>query len=100
MITTAKRRELIIDPLCREGASRVEPLSQLLSVSSVTIRINRDVKHTLADASKFGRTSFARSRHRPDPPPGHRQPHSRTLSAGATPFRDRRDYRRPLTEAF
>lgn len=58
MITTAKRRELIIDPLCREGASRVEPLSQLLSVSSVTIRINRDVKHILADASKFGRTSF------------------------------------------
>ncbi|SUI61869.1 DNA-binding transcriptional regulator AgaR [Serratia marcescens] len=39
-------------------------------------------------------------RHRPDPPPGHRQPHSGTLSAGAAPFRDRRDYRRPLTEAF
>lgn len=58
MITTAKRRELIIDPLRREGAVRVEPLSQLLSVSSVTIRINRDVKHILADASKFGRTSF------------------------------------------
>ncbi len=58
MITTAKRRELIIDPLCREGAVRVEPLSQPLSVSSVTIRISRDVKHTIADASKFGRTRF------------------------------------------
>ncbi len=52
MITTAKRRELIIDPLCREGAVRVEPLSQPLSVSSVTIRINRDVKHTIADVGR------------------------------------------------
>ncbi len=100
MITTAKRRELIIDPLCREGAVRVEPLSQLLSVSSVTIRINRDVKHTLATPANSAAQVFARSRHRPDPPPGHRQPHSGTLSAGAAPFRDRRDYRRPLTEAF
>lgn len=27
MINTVKRRELIIDPLCREGAVRVEQLS-------------------------------------------------------------------------
>ncbi|WP_048795611.1 DeoR/GlpR family DNA-binding transcription regulator, partial [Serratia sp. 506_PEND] len=38
MINTAKRRELIIDQLCREGTVRVEQLSQQFSVSSVTIR--------------------------------------------------------------
>ncbi|EPF7464554.1 DeoR/GlpR transcriptional regulator [Serratia marcescens] len=38
MINTAKRRELIIDQLCREGSVRVEQLSQQFSVSSVTIR--------------------------------------------------------------
>lgn len=37
---------------------RVEQLSQQFSVSCVTIRINRDVKHAIADASKFGRTRF------------------------------------------
>lgn len=38
MINTVKRRELIIDQLCREGSVRVEQLSAQFSVSSVTIR--------------------------------------------------------------
>ncbi|CAI1774117.1 HTH-type transcriptional repressor glcR [Serratia quinivorans] len=38
MINTLKRRELIIDQLCREGSVRVEQLSTQFSVSSVTIR--------------------------------------------------------------
>ncbi|CAI1725479.1 transcriptional repressor AgaR [Serratia quinivorans] len=38
MINTLKRRELIIDQLCREGSVRVEQLSAQFSVSSVTIR--------------------------------------------------------------
>lgn len=38
MINTVKRRELIIDQLCREGSVRVEQLSAHFSVSSVTIR--------------------------------------------------------------
>lgn len=38
MINTVKRRELIIDQLCREGSVRVEQLSARFSVSSVTIR--------------------------------------------------------------
>lgn len=38
MINTLKRRELIIDQLCREGSVRVEDLSGLYEVSSVTIR--------------------------------------------------------------
>lgn len=38
MINTVKRRELIIDQLCREGSVRVEQLSAQYSVSSVTIR--------------------------------------------------------------
>lgn len=38
MINTLKRRELIIDQLCREGSVRVEDLSGQYDVSSVTIR--------------------------------------------------------------
>ena len=38
MINTLKRRELIIEQLCREGSVRVEQLSAQFSVSSVTIR--------------------------------------------------------------
>ncbi|MEX3239072.1 transcriptional repressor AgaR [Serratia quinivorans] len=38
MINTLKRRELIIDQLCREGSVRVEQLSAQFSVSCVTIR--------------------------------------------------------------
>ncbi|MCS2168353.1 transcriptional repressor AgaR [Scandinavium manionii] len=38
MINTLKRRELIIDQLCREGSVRVEELSGQYDVSSVTIR--------------------------------------------------------------
>ena len=38
MINTLKRRELIIDQLCREGSVRVEQLSAQFAVSSVTIR--------------------------------------------------------------
>lgn len=38
MINTLKRRELIIDQLCRESSVRVEQLSAQFAVSSVTIR--------------------------------------------------------------
>lgn len=49
MINTAKRRELIIDQLCREGSVRVEQLSQQFSVSSVTIRSDlRQLENTAA----------------------------------------------------
>ncbi|MCG8707194.1 DeoR family transcriptional regulator [Brenneria sp. 4F2] len=43
MFNTAKRRELIIDQLCREGVVRVEPLSRQFGVSTVTIR--SDLRH-------------------------------------------------------
>ncbi|KAA8998089.1 DeoR/GlpR transcriptional regulator [Affinibrenneria salicis] len=43
MINTARRRELIIDQLCREGTVRVEQLSGQFGVSTVTIR--SDLRH-------------------------------------------------------
>ncbi|ATM78420.1 MULTISPECIES: transcriptional repressor AgaR [Serratia] len=43
MINTVKRRELIIDQLCREGTVRVEQLSSQFAVSTVTIR--SDLRH-------------------------------------------------------